>query len=140
MADFFVFATPRGELHKIETSGGKFKFEIRWNPELGSELSKEFTKTQEFIDTTVLELCAPMVPKDTNILIESGILCTQIGSGEVKYRTPYARRWYYMPARFQQGSGNGGATIGRGNYWFERMKQKHKKQILAGTKKISGAK
>lgn len=73
-----------------------------------------------------------MVPKDNNTLIESGELNTQIGSGEVKYRTPYARRWYYMPANFQEGSGSGMETKGRGNYWFERMKEQYRKQILDG--------
>lgn len=89
-------------------------------------------RVQKFIDSRVLELCAPLVPKDNNTLIESGELNTQIGSGEVKYRTPYARRWYYMPANFQEGSGSGMETKGRGNYWFERMKEQYRKQILDG--------
>lgn len=90
-------------------------------------------KVQQFIDTEVLRLNSSFVPKDTGGLIESGIINTQIGSGDVKYRTPYARRWYYMPALFQ------GAPQ-RGNYWFERMKQQYKAQILAGAKKLAGAK
>lgn len=82
-------------------------------------------RVQKFIDSEVLRLCAPKIPKDVGTLIESGIANTQIGSGEVKYRTPYARRWYYMPAQFQQ-------APERGNYWFERMKEQYKKQILDG--------
>lgn len=127
-----MFQTPKGEL--IETAAGKF--EIRWNEGFGAKLSKTFNSTQEYIDTQVLCLCQPMVPKADNILIESGMLCTQIGSGEVKYRTPYARRWYYMPAKFQGGSGNGISAVGRGNYWFERMKKQYKQQILDGAKKL----
>lgn len=72
----------------------------------------------------------PLVPKDNNILIDSGKINTQIGSGEIKYRTPYARRWYYMPADFQE-------APERGNYWFERMKQQYKEQILKGAQKIA---
>ena len=90
-------------------------------------------KVQKFIDSDVLRLCENKVPKDTNNLIESAIANTQIGSGDVRYRAPYARRWYYMPAQFQ------GAPE-RGNYWFERMKQQYKNQILEGAKKVSGAK
>lgn len=95
---------------------------------------------QRFIDSTVLSLSAPLVPFENNILIESAIYHTQIGSGKVIYNTPYARRWYYMPARFEGGSGSGTTTIGRGNYWFERMKAQYKDQILEGAKKIAGAK
>lgn len=89
---------------------------------------------QRYIDTQVLELCNPKVPFDNGKLAESGDKETTIGSGEVKYHTPYARRWYYMPAIFQ------GAPE-RGNYWFERMKHEGgRDQILRGAKRISGAK
>ena len=80
-------------------------------------------KVQKYIDTQCLQLSEPYIPKDTGALINSGIENTQIGSGEVKWSTPYARRWYYMPATFQ------GAPQ-RGNYWFERMKSQYRDQIL----------
>lgn len=85
---------------------------------------------QRFIDTECLRLCAEKVPKDTNALIESGNIHTKIGSGQLEYRTPYARRWYYREARFQ-------CAPERGNYWFERMKQQYKERILAGAQKIA---
>ena len=87
-------------------------------------------KVQQFIDTECLRLCAPKVPKDTGNLIESGNIHTKIGSGELIYRTPYARRWYYQEADFQE-------APERGNYWFERMKQQYKEQILAGAQKVA---
>ena len=90
---------------------------------------------QKYIDSACLRLCEPMVPMDNNILIKSGKINTKIGSGEVIYDTVYARRWYYMPADFQDGSGNGMETIGRGNYWFERMKRAHREDILKGAQK-----
>lgn len=91
---------------------------------------------QRYIDSECLRLCDPLVPKDTGALKQSGIAHTQVGSGEIRYRTPYARRWYYMPADFQEGEGK--ANPWRGNYWFERMKNDHKDKILAGAKKIAG--
>lgn len=94
---------------------------------------EERGKVQQYIDSEVLRLNEPFVPRDTGALIQSGITNTDIGSGEVKYNTPYARRWYYMPANFQ------GAPE-RGNYWFERMKQQYRKQILQGAKDIAKAK
>ena len=90
-------------------------------------------QVQKFIDSECLRLTAPKIPKDTGALIESGTINTVIGSGEVIYNTPYARRWYYMPAQFQ------GAPE-RGNYFFERMKQQYKEQILSGAKRLAGAK
>lgn len=106
---------------------------------------------QQYIDSEVLRLCEPFVPKDIAAasqggnLIQSGITNTIIGSGEVRYNTPYARKWYYTPAHFQQDGGGtaiigGMSGTGRGSYWFERCKQQYKNQILEGAKKIAGAK
>ncbi len=91
-------------------------------------------RVQQFIDSEVLRRCQPYVPMDRGELIRSGIDKTVIGSGKVKYRTPYARRWYYREAQFQ------GAPK-RGTYWFERMKQEGGKEaILSGARKMAGAK
>lgn len=87
-------------------------------------------KVQQFIDTECLRLCSEKVPKDTSALIESGNIHTKIGSGQLEYRTPYARRWYYREANFQD-------APERGNYWFERMKQQYKERILAGAQRIA---
>lgn len=88
---------------------------------------------QWFIDSGVLRLCEPRVPLDNGVLIKSGTINTVIGSGQVEYDTPYARRWYYEPADFQ------GAPT-RGNYWFERaMKEGGADEILEGACKIAGA-
>lgn len=89
-------------------------------------------RVQRYIDSEVLRLSEQFVPKDTGALIASGIANTKIGSGEVKYNTVYARRWYYRnmtdsgePVHFNE-------APQRGSYWFERMKQQYAKQILAG--------
>lgn len=91
-------------------------------------------RVQKFIDNEVLKLCEPYVPKDYGEIIRSGKRETVIGSGEVKYRTPYARRWYYIEAKFQ-------GAPDRGTYWFERMKNKGgKEKILKGARKAAGTK
>lgn len=89
---------------------------------------------QKFIDSKCLELSAPLMPFDQHTLIESGQPNTQIGSGEVKWFTPYARRLYYHPEYNFSTEHNPQA----GGMWFERMKQQHKAQILAGAKRIAG--
>ena len=133
MADMFKLETPKGELVKVKTPEGEIKMEIRWNPGFGPEMTDKINGVQAFIDSECLRLCDPLVPKDTGILKQSGIMHTKIGSGQIEYRTPYARKWYYIPANFQE-------SPERGNYWFERMKQQHKEQILAGAKRIAGGK
>lgn len=130
----FILKTPKGDLVKVKGPDGEISMEIRWNPNFGPKMTETINDVQQFIDSEVLRLCDDLVPKDTGILKQSGIMHTQIGSGQVKYRTPYARRWYYMPADFQE-------APQRGNYWFERMKQKGgKQQILKGAKKLAGRK
>lgn len=90
-------------------------------------------KVQKFIDSEVLRKCEPYVPYDNGDIVKSGETNTILGSGEVKYQTPYARRWYYMPAEFQD------APM-RGNYWFERMKNEGgKDEILKSAIRMAGA-
>lgn len=94
----------------------------------------EYGPVQRFIDNEVLRLAAPYAPRDNELLIKSGIKNTIAGSGLVVYNTPYARRWYYEPAKFQ------GAPT-RGNYWVERMlNEGGKVKILQGAAKIAGGK
>lgn len=134
MSGVHNYHTPKGHFYEMKTSSGKVSYGIRWNPGFGPEITEKLNTVQKYVDVQVLRLCDPYIPKDTGILKNSGILNTQVGSGEVKYRTPYARRWYYMPAKFAQGSGSGMDTVGRGNYWFHRMVREHKQKILEGAK------
>lgn len=87
-------------------------------------------EVQKFIDSEVLRLTEPYVPLDTGALKQSGIQHTKIGSGNVIYRTPYARKQYFA----NKGSGL------RGKQWFSRMKANHKEQILKGARAKAGAK
>jgi len=92
---------------------------------------EENGQVQKFIDTECLRLTNEKMPKDTGTLINSGILNTQIGSGELRYRTPYARKLYYHPEYNFRGAPE------RGAYAFERMKQQYKEQILKGAQRIA---
>lgn len=95
-------------------------------------------KVQKYIDSEVLRLSEPYVPLLTKALIRSGPINTKLGSGEVIYRTPYARRQYYENAgRGKEGMSKGGR---RGKMWFERMKANHREQILSGAAKVAGGK
>lgn len=93
-------------------------------------------KVQKYIDNTVLRFCDPYVPLDTGTLRTSGTLHTDIGSGEVVYRTPYAAKQYY------KGSSPGKSHTGgkRGRMWFARMKADRLEEIKEGARRIAGAK
>ena len=78
---------------------------------------------QQVIDSECLRLMDPYVPLDTGALRDSGILHTTIGSGEIIYRSPDARKQYYIPMNHGNGSK-------RTAYWFEYM------QKDGGTEKI----
>lgn len=84
---------------------------------------EKFGSVQERIDSEVLRLSAPYVPQESSFLLFSGIVNTALGSGKVKYNTPYARRWYYEPANFH------GAPM-RGNFWFKRMVEEGGKEAI----------
>lgn len=86
-------------------------------------------KVQKYIDSQVLRLSNPYIPKRSSALIRSGTANTNIGSGLVSYQTPYARKWYYTPANFFE-------SPMRGNYWFEKMKRYHRKAIENGMKNL----
>lgn len=91
---------------------------------------EERGRVQQVIDSEVLRLNDPYVPKDTGELIRSGIANTQIGSGEVIYQTPYARRQYYIPMN-HDGK--------RCAYWFEQMKNEGgKEKILNAARRAVG--
>lgn len=95
-------------------------------------------RVQKYIDSEVLRLSDPYIPMLTGALKSSGTRQTRIGSGEVKYKTPYARKQYYTNAgRGIEGTSNGG---NRGKYWFERMKNDHLDEILDGAAKVAGGK
>lgn len=89
---------------------------------------EEKGKVQQAIDSEVLRLNDPYVPKGTTgQLIRSGTQNTVIGSGEVIYSTPYARKQYYVPMKH---------TEGRTHMWFEQMKRSGgKEKILNAARK-----
>lgn len=117
---------------------------------------EENGSVQKFIDSEVIRKCDSKVPMDQGELKRSVVAHSVLGSGIVKYATPYARYLYYgqlMVAR----NGSAWAKSGevkyvtstslkfqggpeRGAYWFARMKQNGgKDEILKGAKRLAGA-
>lgn len=91
-------------------------------------------RVQKVIDSEVMRRVDPYTPKREGILISSIKDHTQIGSGKVGQKTPYARRLYYNK------SYNFSGAPKRGAFWFERMKADQKTDILKTASDNAGAK
>ena len=136
-ANRFNIQTPRGSI----IINGNSRAVLKWNPGFGQKMNTTMDIVQVWIDNEVLNRCDKYVPMNTSMLKKSGILFTVLGSGEVIYSTPYARRWYYnQPLTDSLGRHYGPATFQgaptRGAYWFERMKNEGGKEaILRGAQK-----
>lgn len=89
-----------------------------------------------YIDSECIRLMEPYTPLKDKDLILSAVE-TAVGSRVIKQggpSAPYARRWYYTPAKF-----NGAPK--RGNRWFQRMLDEGgRKEIMAGIELMTGAK
>ena len=122
--------TPRGKV--IITKTGKAQ--LVWNTNFQRKWQGQYDRAQMFVDSEVLRLSEPYTPLRTGMLVKSGILGTDIGSGEVSWIAPYARAQYY-------GARKPGSETGpnRGPQWFERMKAVYKNQILAGARRMAGS-
>lgn len=60
-----------------------------------SRFHPRYVAAQKFLDSEVLRDSAPYVPMRSGDLMKSGNSGTIIGSGQVVYIAPYARRQYY---------------------------------------------
>lgn len=125
-----VIETPRG-LIKQSKNG---KAQLVWNTTFKSKWQGRYTLAQKYVDSEVLRHSEPYIPLDTSMLVKSGILGTDIGSGTVKWIAPYAKAQYYSPR--PAGSQTGAL---RGPFWFERMKKAFGDKIIRGAKKRAGS-
>ena len=109
----------------------KFEFKLNSTDEILEKRGLESGgRVQQIIDSEVLRRCDPLVPKDTGMLIDSGILSTDIGSGLVRYSTPYAKKQYYEKNFKHSGK--------RTYKFFEKMKAAQKDEILEIARKEAG--
>jgi hypothetical protein len=134
MAKNPVIKTPRGKVFINE--GGKA--ELKWNTQKfvgggGGSWQNRFFTAQEFVDGEVLRVCEPFIPLRTGILIKTGILGTEIGSGLVQWIAPYSKKQYYSQRK--PGSQTGPQ---RGPYWFERAMGVYRDRIITGARRIAG--
>lgn len=99
---------------------------IQWSKDFDNKFNKNIKRIQQFVDSEALRYMVDYMPKDTGTLINTAVINTAAGSGEVcGGNTPYARRQYF------ENKGNKQEPL-RGKLWFERMKTDKWTIILKG--------
>ncbi len=89
-----VIETPEGKGFHTK-SGTKAKLE--WNSDFQPKHQMRYTRAQRFVDSEVLRRSEPYIPLLTGLLIKSGILATDIGSGRVSWIAPIPGRTITQP-------------------------------------------
>ena len=89
-----------------------------------AKLKSNTAKAQAALDSVVLQDSNYFVPLKTGTLQKSGILNTRIGSGEVVWRTPYARAQYYGVG-FDHSKQDNPIACAK---WFEAAKARYKEK------------
>lgn len=95
-------------------------------------------KVQKEFDTEILRLNGRYVPFLTGALQQSAWHATEVGSGVVVYKTPYAHKQYYE-GRVPDSAQRSRSDL-RGRYWFERMKLDHKAYLCEFVAQRTGGK
>ena len=139
-------------------------FEFKWSPDFGAVMTQRLNEAQQFIDSECMRLMVPYTPRRNGMLEQSVKLGTVIGSGTLRYLSPYARYLYYgevygpnIPifeggqlVGFFSPKGQKKHPTGQqmnydtsrhpqaGKLWFERMKADHANEICEGAAKIAG--
>lgn len=126
--------TPKGAVVQTQTQNGTVKAQLQWNPGFSAKWNGRASSAQKYVDSEVLRLSSRYIPLRTSMLQKSGILGTEIGSGEVTWIAPYAKKQYYETADTRSYDAQ------RGGHWFIRMKAEHGKEIIAGAKARMGGK
>ncbi|MDE7399659.1 MAG: minor capsid protein [Oscillospiraceae bacterium] len=106
--------------------------DFRWNNR--NRIPQNVQRAQKYLDSQVLKDTDKYVPMRTGILVKSGILGTRIGSGEVDYIAPYAKKMYYgVTIRFNKSRHPLACAK-----WFEASKAVNKRSWLAEVRRIAG--
>lgn len=112
-----IVETPRGSVVTVKAKNGTVKAKLKWNEGFGKKKTAVFDRGQAIFDSEVMRQMTPYMQLVTGAMIHSMTLGTDIGSGEIRVITPYAKSVYYSSAPVGRPTGPL-----RGPYYFERMK------------------
>jgi hypothetical protein len=127
--------TPHGKVIITKAGKAQLRFKLEWRKDFKSKWQGRYDNAQMYVDSEILRLSEPYTPLQTGMLVKSGKLGTDIGSGEVAWIAPYARAQYYSARK--PGSETGKL---RGPAWFARMKEVSGERIIRGARRIAGGK
>lgn len=100
-----------------------------------NRFDQRFQQAQKYLDSEVLRCSAPYVPMrevDGGTLMKSGTLGTKLGSGQVIYNAPYAKKMYYgINYHFSKDKHPQACA-----QWFEKAKATNKDDWVNGVKRI----
>lgn len=97
-----------------------------------ARLEGQLDKAQRWLDNEVLKDCQPYVPMRSGNLMDSGVTGTTIGSGNVVYNAPYARKMYYGEHfNFSKAKHPQACAM-----WFEKAKAVNSEKWKNGVQKI----
>lgn len=135
MAGIAFIETPRGFIKHKVTAKGKVTAELKWNPGFAPMLNQNHNRAQVFLDNEVLRTSNKFAPVVTSMLVKSGILGTEAGTGEVAWIAPYAWRQYHLKDRkTSQNINEYFSPVYPG--WFDRAWKIYGEQIKAKTKAL----
>ena len=125
------------------------------NSDILRTYNDKLAKAQQFVDSECIRLMVPYTPMLSGQMMQSATRGTVIGSGEIKYNSPYVRYQYYGKLMVSSITGSSYARKGEskvltgkdlrynkskhpraGKLWFERMKADRKEQILKGAERL----
>ncbi|WP_245733045.1 minor capsid protein [Salipaludibacillus aurantiacus] len=92
---------------------------------------KSFGRAQFVMDSQVLNDSNDYIPADDWNLRDSSLTHSNLGEGDIKWRTPYGRKLYYNP-QFNFSTDKNPQAQG---LWFEAAKSKDKDSWITQSKK-----
>lgn len=130
-----IIETPKGKVITVTSKNGAVSAKLVWNPGFGPKFSKKLQSGQAKLDMEVMKQLEPYMQLVTSAMIKSMYLATDVGSGLIRVKTPYARRVHYSRAKIGRPTGPL-----RGPYYFQRMKADRLTYLHGFAAKVVGAK
>lgn len=130
-----ITETPKGRVVTVQGKNGTVTARLEWKPGFGPKFTRRMQGGQAKFDMEVMKQLEPYMQLDTGAMIGSMQLATDVGSGLIRVRTPYARKVYYSRSRIGRTTG-----ILRGPHYFPRMKADRQNYLKRFAAKEVGAK
>lgn len=93
-------------------------------------LNNRLRAAQAYLTAQIAADCTPYVPFRQGTLRQSVWYPDTIYGGTIEWNTPYAHRMYEGPFHYW--------TPGTGDHWFDKARENHGDEWIAGVKKIAG--